>query len=114
MTSGSGGLEGFFSGGGKKGLDSVNSTLSELGSTNISTDHPLVNQIQEKTKIQDPQQITGYIQQAAGAIKQEVNANPPSLESLFNEVLGGTAGTGSAADTAKGFGERLKGFFSSK
>jgi hypothetical protein len=103
------------SGGGKKSLENITSTLSDLGSTNINTDHALVKQIQEKTNIKDSQDITRYIQQAAGAIKQEVDANPKGIESLFSEVVGGTAGAaGTTTDTAKGLGERIKGFFGIK
>jgi hypothetical protein len=103
------------SAGGKKSLENITSTLSDLGSTNINADDALVKQIQEKTKIKDSQQVTGYIQQAAGAIKQEVDANPKGIESLFSEVLGGTAGAaGTTAGAAKGLGERIKGFFGFK
>jgi hypothetical protein len=62
-------------GGTKVGLAGITSVLSELG-TNLNADNPLVKQIQEKIKIEDPQKVTQYTQQAVELIKQEASANP--------------------------------------
>jgi hypothetical protein len=79
------------------------------GFDSINSDDPLVKQVQEKASIQDPQQATQYVQQAASLIKQEAVTNPQGIESLFGGLIGGEVG-----DTTKGIGERLKGFFGSK
>lgn len=101
---GTGGARGFFSGGKKGGMDNISSALSELG--NINSDHPLVKEVQDKANIQDPQQVTQYIHQAADLMKQEATNNPQGIESLFGNVPGGVGG-----DTVKGIGEKVKGFF---
>lgn len=71
--------------GGTGRMKGVTSVLSGLG-TNLNAENPLVKQIQEKTKIEDPQKATEYTQQAVDLIKQEATANPNGIESLFSNV----------------------------
>jgi len=99
-------------GGTKGGLASITSVLSGLG-TNLNADNPLVKQIQEKTKIEDPQKVTQYTQQAVELIKQEASANPKGIESLFGDVLGSVAGE-TGGEVKKSIGDRIKGLFGSK
>jgi hypothetical protein len=96
-------------GGTKVGLAGITSVLSELG-TNLNADNPLVKQIQEKIKIEDPQKVTQYTQQAVELIKQEASANPKGIESLFSNVLGNVVGE-TGGDVKKSIGDRIKGLF---
>jgi len=66
----------------------------------------MVKEVQDKASIQDPQQVTQYIHQAADLMKQEATSNPQGIESLFEDKLGGASG-----DTVKSIGEKVKGFF---
>src|SRR5206468_9866314 len=98
--------------GGTGRIKGVTSVLSGLG-TNLNAENPLVKQIQEKTKIEDPQKATEYTQQAVDLIKQEATANPNGIESLFSNVL--SSGSGNIeGELKKGLGDRLKGLFGSK
>ena len=100
----------------KGGLGNIMSLLTNLGG-NLNPEHPLVRQVQEKTGLQDQQQVTQYTEQAVSVIKQEATENPQGIESLFGNVLGGIGG-GMSGDTGeqvkKGLGGLIKGFFGSK
>jgi hypothetical protein len=102
-------------GGLKGGLGDITSILSGLG-TNLNAYHPLVKQIQEKTNIEDPQKVTQYTRQAVDFMKQEAEANPQGIGSLFGSVLGGVSGgVGDVGgELKKSLGDRLKGLFGSK
>lgn len=100
----------------KGGLGNIMSLLTNLEG-NLNPEHPLVRQVQEKTGLQDQQQVTQYTEQAVSVIKQEATKNPQGIESLFGNVLGGIGG-GMSGDTGeqvkKGLGGLIKGFFGSK
>lgn len=99
----------------KGGLGNIMSLLTNLEG-NLNPEHPLVRQVQEKTGLQDQQQVTQYTEQAVSVIKQEATENPQGIESLFGNVLGGIGGM--SGDTGeqvkKGLGGLIKGFFGSK
>lgn len=99
----------------KGGLGAITSILSDLG-TNLRADHPLVKQVQEKTNIEDTQKVTRYTHQAVDFVKQETDANPQGIESLFGNILGSMGGgVGNVGgELKKGLGDRLKGLFGSK
>lgn len=104
-------------GGGKGGIRNVMSILSNLGGGNLTAEHPLVKQVQEKTGLEDSQQAAQYTEKAVNFIKQEADVNPEGVESLFGNILGSATGV-STADVGekpkKGLGGLLKGFFGSK
>lgn len=99
----------------KGDLGNIMSLLTNLEG-NLNPEHPLVRQVQEKTGLQDQQQVTQYTEQAVSVIKQEATENPQGIESLFGNVLGGIGGM--SGDTGeqvkKGLGGLIKGFFGSK
>ena len=99
----------------KRSLGNIMSVLTNLG-VKLNHEHPLVRQVQEKTGLQDQQQVTQYTEQAVSVIKQEATANPQGIESLFGNVLGGIGGmSGDAGEQVKkGLGGLIKGFFGSK
>lgn len=93
-------------------MGGITSVLSGLD-TNLNAENPLVKQVQEKTKIEDPQKVTEYTRQAVDLVKQEASANPKGIESLFSNVLGSASGD-IEGELKKGIGDRLKGLFGSK
>ena len=107
-------LAGGLSGGarGQGGIGNIMSVLTNLGG-NLNGDHPLVKQVQEKTSIQDPQQIIQYTHKAVDFIKEEAGANPQGIESLVGNVLGNIGGD-EGQQVKKGLGGLLKGLFGSK
>jgi hypothetical protein len=70
-------------------IGGIQSILSNLGGGGIHHTHPLVQQIQEQTGIQDPQEAAQYAQQAIALMNEHANNNPQGMHSLFSRFLGG-------------------------
>jgi hypothetical protein len=72
-------------------IGGIQSTLSNImgeGDT-LQQDHPLIQQIQKETGIQDPQEAAQYAQQAIALMNEHSNNNPQGLHSVFRRFLGG-------------------------
>jgi hypothetical protein len=71
----------------------IQSALSNImgggGEDTFQQDHPLIQQIQQETGIQDPQEAAQYAQQAIGFMNEHANNNPQGLHSAFRRFLGG-------------------------
>jgi hypothetical protein len=70
-------------------IGTIQSTLSNLGGGGIDYSHPLVQQVQQETGIQDPQQAALYTQQAIALMNEHANNNPQGMHSIFSNLLGG-------------------------
>jgi hypothetical protein len=72
-------------------IGGIQSILSNLGGGGggIHHTHPLVQQIQEQTGIQDPQEAAQYTQHAIALMNEHANNNPQGMHSLFSRFLGG-------------------------
>ena len=71
----------------KGSLGNIMSVLTNLGG-NLNPEHPLVRQVQEKTGLQDQQQVTGYPEQAVSVIKQELQQILKELNHYSEMFLG--------------------------
>ena len=71
----------------------IQSVLSNImgggGEDTLQYDHPLIQQIQQETGIQDPQEAAQYAQQAITLMNEHANNNPQELHSVFRRFLGG-------------------------
>lgn len=74
-------------GGGGGGIQSM---LSGLGGLN--RDHELVEQVQQKAGVKDPEQATQYTQQGVQLLNEQSKSNPQGLQSLMGGFIGGRAG----------------------
>jgi hypothetical protein len=70
------------------GIQSALSNIMGEGDT-LQQDHPLIQQIQQETGIQDPQEAAQYAQQAIGFMNEHANNNPQGIHSVFRRFLGG-------------------------
>jgi hypothetical protein len=71
------------------GIQSALSNIMGGGGDTLQQDHPLIQQIQQETGIQDPQEAAQYAQQAIGLMNEHANNNPQGLHSVFRRFLGG-------------------------
>jgi ABC-type dipeptide/oligopeptide/nickel transport system ATPase subunit len=105
------------SGRGKGGIQNIMSILSNLQS-NITSEHPLVNQVQQRTGLKDTQLVINHVENALNFIAQEADVNPEGIESLFRNIQGPVTGNGvRSADrekAKKSLGGLIKGFFEAK
>ena len=71
--------------------DGIQSALLNImgGVDTLQQDHPLIQQIQQETDIQDPQEAAQYAQQAIGFMNEHANNNPQGIHSVFRRFLGG-------------------------
>jgi hypothetical protein len=71
--------------------DGIQSALSNImgGVDTLQQDHPLIQQIQQETDIQDPQEAAQYAQQAIGFMNEHANNNPQGIHSVSRRFLGG-------------------------
>lgn len=104
--------------GGKGGIQNIMSILSNLQS-NLSPEHPLINQVQERTGLKDTQLVTKHVENALNFIAQEADVNPEGIESLFGNIQGPITGNGfkggnMTEKAKKGLGGLIKGFFRAK
>ncbi len=53
----------------------------------LQQDHPLVQQVQQNTGIQDPKQAKEYTHKAVSLMKEHANNNPQGLHSLFSNFM---------------------------
>ena len=70
------------------GIQSALSNIMGEGDT-LQQDHPLIQQIQQETGIQDPQEAAQYAQQAIALMNEHSNNNPQGMHSVFRRFLGG-------------------------
>jgi hypothetical protein len=74
-------------------MGGIQSALSNIigggGEDTLQYDHPLVQQIQQETGIQDPQEAAQYAQQAIALMNEHAYNNPQGLHSVFRRFLGG-------------------------
>ena len=74
-------------------MGGIQSALSNImgggGQDTLQYDHPLIQQIQQETGIQDPQEAAQYAQQAIGFMNEHANNNPQGIHSVFRRFLGG-------------------------
>ena len=49
----------------------------------LNPNHPLIQQVQRDTGIQDPQLATQYTEQTLRAMKEHANENPEKMRSIF-------------------------------
>ena len=54
----------------------------------LNEDHSLIQHVQQKTGIQDPQRAREYTLHALGLMNEHANNNPQGLQSLFSNILG--------------------------
>ena len=54
----------------------------------LNEDHSLIQYVQQKTGIQDPQQAREYTHHALGLMNEHANNNTQGLQSLFSNILG--------------------------
>ncbi len=54
----------------------------------LNQDHSLIQYVQQKTGIQDPEQAREYTHHAIGLMHEHSNNNPQGLQSLFSNLLG--------------------------
>jgi hypothetical protein len=71
-------------------IGGIQSILSNIGGGGgIHHTHPLVQQIQEQTGIQDPQVAAQYAQHAIALMNEHANNNPQGMHWLIGRFLGG-------------------------
>jgi hypothetical protein len=74
-------------------MGGIQSALSNImgggGEDTLQQGHPLIQQIQQETGIQDPQEAAQYAQQAIALMNEHANNNPQGLHSVFRRFLGG-------------------------
>lgn len=102
----------------KGGIQNILAILSNL-QDNLTPEHPLIIQVQEKTGLKDKQLVSDYVENALNFISQEADVNPEGIESLFGNTKASVTGDRHRSDNPvekrkKGLGELIKGFFTSK
>lgn len=101
----------------KGGIQNILSILSNL-KDNLTPEHPLVIEVQEKTGLNDKQLVSDHVENALNFITQEADVNPEGIESLFGNIPASAPGDRtsdySVEKRKKGLGGLIKGFFTSK
>ena len=72
-------------------MGAIQSVLSNLigqkDRGKLNTDHSLVQYVQQKTGIQDPDQARDYVHKALDLMNEHANSNSQGLHSLFRNLI---------------------------
>jgi len=102
---------------GKGGIQNIMSILTNLRS-NLTSEHPLVNQVQQRTGLKDIQLVINHVENALNFITEEADVNPEGIESLFRNTQEPVTGNGlrtvAKEKSKKSLGGLIKGFFEAK
>lgn len=66
------------------GIRNIHSMLSGLNG-----DNELVREVQQKARVQDPEQARQYTQQGVDVLNEQSKNNPQGLQSLLASFMGG-------------------------
>jgi hypothetical protein len=102
----------------KGGIQNIMYILSSIQS-NLSPEHPLISQVQDKTGLKDKQLVSDHVENALNFITQEADVNPEGIESLFGNIPASSTGNrlrnkDTSGKAKKGLGGLIKGFFTTK